>query len=93
MAGPVKCMACAVPARNSSPSKRHLGWGVHSVAYSPDGRRLATASTDWMVKGSGMRKTGQETAQPQGAWQTLVEASPSAPDGHRLGSVSLGTAP
>ena len=66
--------------------KGHAGW-VHGVAFSPDGRRLASASRDQTVK-VWDAATGQETASPSRGTRAGSMRVAFSPDGRRLASAS-----
>jgi WD40 repeat protein len=58
---------------------------VHSVAFSPDGARLVTASKDGTVRQWDAR-TGQEVGQPFDRHRSIVDSAVYSPDGQRIAS-------
>jgi WD40 repeat protein len=60
--------------------------GVDGVAFSPDGRRIASASTDRTVKVCDAR-SGQETLTLKGHTD-VVKSVAFSPDGRRIASAS-----
>ena len=74
------------PARSFSPSKAVLADDDFSLAFSPDGKRLAGAATDHTVK-VWDAQTGQELLTLKGHTEQVLSVAFSA-DGKRLASAS-----